>query len=164
MKTWISLICIGSLAAVLTLGSVVSAKANDEIGEKGQEQGVKIDKMKTKLGLTDDQVTKIKALKESRETETEPLHKQMKADMKTLAAKVKAKASEVDIKAALDAVRTDQENIETAKKKHMDQMEEILTPTQQAKFLLHMKEHGEKGEKEKKDSDGKDKSEEKDNK
>lgn len=105
-------------------------------GGPGVYDGDRIIRMKDKLGLTEDQVNKIKALMESTGKNMEQLHKQVRDDMKALADKMDAKASDNELKSVLDNLNTDHQKIQDARKNVLEKMRAILTPTQQAKSIL----------------------------
>jgi Spy/CpxP family protein refolding chaperone len=131
----------GGFIVGLFLSSVLVVRADDDPkpGDQGGDAagiGV-IAKMKDKLGLTDDQVAKLKQLGESAKAEITPLWKQMGADLKALGEKVKAKAGDDVLKPLLDSINTDRQNLDAAKNKYIDQSRTILTPTQQAKMVIY---------------------------
>jgi Spy/CpxP family protein refolding chaperone len=144
------IILIGGFLAVLIFGTVVATHA---VGmEKGKPvHGVKagmaqidpakfeqarLDRMKEKLGLSDGQVSKLKALFESHRAEMKPLQEKIKTDMDTLRKKKEAKASDTELKAALDALSADQKSMRDIRQKHQEQIRGILTSEQQAKMVL----------------------------
>jgi len=143
------------LAAFMTFALVGSAltvfadqdqpAAGDDGGHPqmgdGGPRGMNIEKMKDKLGLTDDQVTKLKTLFESQKDANKALRDQMKIDLDTLQQKVDSKASDGDLKKALDALSTDKKAMDANRQKMEDQARQILTPSQQAKMVLGMMEH-----------------------
>jgi len=143
MRKWKNMGFAAGLAAVLFLGAPFTARADEDgaTGGKGNGGGKNIEQLKKELHLTDDQVAKIKSLRESRRPEMESLQKQMKTDVETLRSKIKAKASEGEISSAKEKVKADREAMQAARKSGMEQMKEILTPEQQAKLGLMMKEH-----------------------
>jgi Spy/CpxP family protein refolding chaperone len=96
----------------------------------------KILEIKEKLGLSDEQVAKLKTLLESEKAELTPLVKKQLADLKTLDEKVKANAPDDELDPILDNMETRRQNIESAKSKYIGQARAILTPTQQAKVVL----------------------------
>lgn len=104
--------------------------------------GGHLGKLKEKLGLTDDQISKIKDLFKSQREAMTPLKDQMKIDMAILQQKVDTKASDGDLKKLLDKLDGEQKQMQASREKMKDQMRSILTPTQQAKFVLGMKKRG----------------------
>jgi Spy/CpxP family protein refolding chaperone len=165
---------MGSLLAVFLLGSApllhadeAQPAAGDPAPEMGKDHGMeegamgmgRLDKMKEKLGLTDSQAAKVKDLFKQQRESNKPLRDQMKIDMDTLQQKVDAKASDSELKDLLDKLQKDRESVESARKKMVDGMRDILTPTQQAKMVLSMKGKGRQmmgkwRHKMKKDNDG----------
>ena len=102
----------------------------------------RVDQWKEKLGLSDEQVSKLKDLFKSQMDIMKPLRDQMKIDMDTLQQKVDAKASDADLKKVLGTLSADRKNLDSARQKMEDQVRGILTPTQQAKFVLGLNNKG----------------------
>lgn len=131
MKKGMKALWLACLAAVLFSGPVAVVKADE--GNDGAQQALQ---MKDKLGLTDEQVAKLKALIEAEKAEYGPLVKQQMADLKTLGEKVKAGAPDAELKPLLDKLESQRQAIENAKTSHIDKARAILNPTQQAKITL----------------------------
>jgi Spy/CpxP family protein refolding chaperone len=145
------IILIGSLLPVLVFGAVVTAHAfgkGEGKGACGVKEGktkfdpakfekARLEKMKENLSLSDDQVAKLKALFKSHREEMKPLQEKVKADMDALGKKKEAKASDAELKAALDALSADQKNVQELRQKHQEKIRGILTPEQQAKMVLN---------------------------
>ena len=150
------MIMSGMLLAAVLWGNAAFVGAGEQAppagdGPSAMDQGMggmmgqdRLEKMKEKLGLSDDQVSKLKALFKSQRSVTKPLRDKLKSDMDDLQKKVDAKASDADLKKVLDSLSDDRKNLEAARQKMVDQIREILTPLQQAKFVLAMRERGEK--------------------
>ncbi len=143
---------------VLVAVFCISLFSYAEEGKKDMHEKDRIVKMKEKLGLSDDQVTKIKAVFADSKKNIEPLKKQYEADLKSLKDKVKAGVADSELKILLDALQADDQKMMDARKNIMEQMKAILTPLQQAKDII-----GERSEKEKDKGDKKEKEEEEDN-
>jgi len=146
------------LAAILALALAPAMSTLRAEEQEQQEHGMK-DKMKEKLGLTDDQVKKLDDLRASEKAEMKPLREKAHAIIEKLEGQVKSKASDSDIKATLDEAEANHAAVEQLEDKFKQSHQAILTPTQQAKMLLHRMKHermekGEKGDKgDKKDKD-----------
>ena len=149
-KIWMA----GFLTAAL-IGAAIGVYAQDDPAPAGGDspamgQGMDggmmgggwIDKAKEKLGLTDDQASKLKDLFKSQMEANKPLRDQMKIDMDTLQQKVDLKASDADVKKLLDKLDGEQKEMQTAHEKMKDQLRSILSPTQQAKMVLGMRKMG----------------------
>jgi hypothetical protein len=80
------------------------------------------------------------------EESMKPIHEKAEADFKKLKEQVDAKASDSDVKSTLDDLKKNHEDMEKQEEKHHDEVSSILSPTQQAKFMLMMREKHEKGE------------------
>jgi Spy/CpxP family protein refolding chaperone len=154
-KIWLA----GLMAATL-VGAALTAYADDDQAPAGGDDkpgmgqgmddgmggdmmdGDHMDRMKEKLGLTDDQVSKLKDLFKSQMEANKPLRDQMKIDVDTLQQKVDMKASDGDIKKLLDKLDAEQKQMQDSREKMKDQLRSILTPTQQAKMVLGMRKMG----------------------
>lgn len=149
-KIWLA----GLMAATLA-GAVFTAYADDDQastggadkpgmgrgmddGMGGGMMGGHLDRLKEKLSLTDDQVSKLKDLFKGQMEANKPLRDQMKIDIDTLQQKVDMKASDGDIKKLLDKLDTEHKQMTDSREKMKDQLRSILTPTQQAKMVLGM--------------------------
>jgi len=158
MKKFSRLFLIGGLAIAMFLGYGL-AKAQDqnspaddqggdhvamqdgdhsEHGDWGKDR---IEHLKDKLGLTDDQAAKLKETFKKQMEANKPLRDQEKIDIDTLQQKVDSKASDSDIKDALDKLSADHKSMQAAQDNSMERIREILTPIQQAKWVLTMR-HG----------------------
>jgi hypothetical protein len=138
-----------ALAAVLMSWPLRPALQAQEPGEEMQSQEAMpapeheslAAKWKDKLGLTDEQVGKLKTAMKARREAIEPLIKQMKESMKKLHEQVKAKASESDIQAVLDEMEQAHQGMRTAMEKYKADTA-FLSATQRAKMILHYMHHG----------------------
>lgn len=96
------------------VSAVVIASAQDKPGtsqspEDRQSQKSKLDKMKTELSLTDEQVTQIKAIY----AKYKPLRKELKGD---------------------DVTEEEKAKLEAMRKSEREEVAAVLTPEQQEKF------------------------------
>jgi Spy/CpxP family protein refolding chaperone len=155
MKKFSRLFLVGSLATAMFLGYGL-AKAQDQNpptddqggdhprmqdgdhGDHGDWGKDRIEHLKDKLGLSDDQATKLKEAFKKQMEANKPLRDQEKIDMDTLQQKVDIKASDSDIKALLDKLKDDHKQIQDTQERSMDKIRAILSPTQQAKWVLTM--------------------------
>ncbi|HXL73678.1 MAG TPA: Spy/CpxP family protein refolding chaperone [bacterium] len=155
MKKFSRLFLVGGLATAMFLGYGL-AKAQDQNppaddqsgdhpamqdgdhGNHGDWGKYRIEHLKDKLGLTDDQAAQLKEAFKKQQEANKPLRDQEKIDMDTLQQKVDMKASDSDIKTLLDKLKDDQKQMEQVQENSMDKMRTILTPTQQAKWVLSM--------------------------
>ena len=101
--------------------------------------------MQKGLGLTDDQMAKLKAAKDAQKTAMKPLRDQMKSLMEKLGDQVKAKAPDADIQSTLDSLKQTRNALREQMEKGQEQMASLLTPTQRAKMLLRMAQRGPHG-------------------
>jgi Spy/CpxP family protein refolding chaperone len=108
-------------------------------GGPGEDGEKRMDRLKEKLGLTDTQAKKLKAAMKKEREANKPLLDQAKIDMDTLQQKVDSKASDDEIKALLDKLMADHKAINEAQENGKEKFRTILTPMQQAKWVLMMK-------------------------
>jgi len=153
MKKFFRLFLVGGLATAMFLGyGLAKAQdqnppADDQGGDHPMMQNVdhgdwgkdRIEHLKDKLGLTDDQAAKLKETFKKQREANKPLRDQEKIDIDTLQQKVDSKASDSDIKDALDKLSADHKSMQAAQDNSMDKIREILTPMQQAKWVLTMR-------------------------
>lgn len=146
---------IGCFIATLAFGAIVTTHvfgddqnlagphqmAMNKGGDPSKSDQPRLDMLKEKLGLSDDQVAKLKEVFKNQRESTKPIREKMRADMQELQNKRKAKASDADLKTTLDALAADRQDMQVARQKLQDQIREILTPEQQAKFVLDKKEN-----------------------
>jgi len=91
-----------------------------------------------KMGLTEDQQKKLKALGEKYGPQQKQLGEERRKLVKELAQKVKAEAKDADLQATLDAMAKNRASVEALRDKREKESRAILTPAQQAKFVLRM--------------------------
>jgi Spy/CpxP family protein refolding chaperone len=132
----IAVLCAGLLLAAAP--SALRAEDEDHDGGGKPAHEMSAAKLKDKLGLTDDQVTKLDAAWKAQKEAAKPLHEQMKKDMEKLKDQVKNKAKDDEIQATLDSLAATRKSMrESMEKTHAD-ADAILTPTQRAKMVLKM--------------------------
>ena len=113
--------------------------AGQDWGAKG---GNRMDMMKKRLDLSDGQVSKLKELFKKQREEAKPIRDQLRIDMDKLRQKVDTKAADSDLKDLLDQLQKDRQTLQSAREKLTDQLRDILSPAQQAKFVLGMRNRG----------------------
>jgi len=97
------------------------------------------------LDLTPDQSAKIKTLMEQNRKAMRDLRDKRQDAMRALRNLVEDKGTDAQIAAKLNDLKAAQEAVQAAQKRHRDEMAKILTPTQQAKFVLGMAKRGHPG-------------------
>jgi Spy/CpxP family protein refolding chaperone len=114
------------------------------MGPGGPQGGMVMnpDKLKDKLGLTDDQVTQMKDLFRTQMAAGKTIQDQMKLDIDTLQQKVDAKASVAELQKSLDALAADRKAMQASRENMETQVNKILTTVQQAKLILGMQNRG----------------------
>jgi Spy/CpxP family protein refolding chaperone len=149
-RFWIAGLMVAGLALTAVVWAEEEAGDQDHPGMgHGMDGGMMgqdhLGMLKKKLGLTDDQSEKLKALFKKQMEENKTLRDQTKIDMDTLQLKVDSKASEDEIHKLLDKLDTEHRSLQSSREKMKGKVREILTPTQQAKMLLGMKKMGKMG-------------------
>jgi Spy/CpxP family protein refolding chaperone len=110
-------------------------------GMHGNMQG----KMKEKLGLTDEQATQLKTHMDAHHAAVKPLRDQRRQSLEKLKTQVQSKASDTEIQATLDQLKTTQQSLQAEWAKMADGTATFLTPTQRAKMLLMQQARGKGG-------------------
>jgi Spy/CpxP family protein refolding chaperone len=150
MKNTLPVVLIWSLLVASPIALAGTAHAADS-----KEHHWDAAKMQKKLGLSDDQVTKLNSVMQAEKDTMKPLWDKQKELMKKLDEQVKAKAADADIQTTLDSMKANQKAMMDQREQFQSQKAGILTPTQQAKMMLkHMKHmhHGDKDHKEGKEN------------
>ena len=124
------------LAAALMTGGLCAGSARAEEGGKDGRRAAFAEKMKERLGLTDDQAEKLKAAWESRKAALKPLIEQRKSDQRKLEDQVRDLASEKDIQATMDRLDAGRKAMEAERQKGEASVASILKPSQRAKMRL----------------------------
>jgi Spy/CpxP family protein refolding chaperone len=131
--------------AVTALGllALVSAapRLHADDMDKGMAKGGHGDGMKGMLGLSDDQAKQLKDAREADAKAMKPLMEKMKLDLDSLRVLVDKKASDSDLKDALAGLKADRKAVEEQRAKQMEASAQILTPLQQAKWVINMADH-----------------------
>jgi Spy/CpxP family protein refolding chaperone len=137
LRKGLALACLGLLLAAPAL------RADDSPDGKGgpEAQGKMLDHMKKDLDLSDSQADQIKAENAADWVQVKTLRDKMKLDVDSLKVLVDRKAADDELVPAIGAVKADRQAMDEQKAKHMDAMQAILNPTQQAKGILMMMEH-----------------------
>jgi Spy/CpxP family protein refolding chaperone len=142
---WIRRILVSAALCLLFLATpTLRADDTAPTGDKGGKMHDRMmNHMKEALGLSDDQVSKLKDENKANREASKPLREKMTLDKDNLKLLVDKKASDDDLKAAIASLKEDRKAMQALNQKHMDAMQEILTPMQQAKAIFMM--HGHRG-------------------
>jgi Spy/CpxP family protein refolding chaperone len=148
------------MSTALVLGALIvspfAALRADEPSAPGmqtKEHKGRNEKLHKKLGLSEEQSAKLKSIRESQKSTLTPLRDKERDLVKKLKSQVEAKAADSDIQATLDEIKTTRKSMGEQMEQFQSQKEQVLTPTQRAKMLLHRmnkpheKGHEESGEK-----------------
>lgn len=145
------LVCAAFAAALLVPGTwALSARANEEGAEEHagphHEMGGKMaERAKEKLGLTDEQAAKFKDAMKAHGEAVKPLHRKMRDGLAKLGDQLQDKASDSDVKATLDSLKSVRQAMTAEEEKFHDSLASFLTPTQQAKLVMGMAKHMHEG-------------------
>jgi len=108
----------------------------------GDRPGRGGDRMAAWLDLTPEQSTKLKAVMTQHRRATRDLRDRRQDAMRALRYLVEDKGTDAQITAKLNELKAAQEALQAAQKKQRDEAAKILTPMQQAKFIMG---HGRRG-------------------
>ena len=144
MKRLACAVMLGGIAAGAWLAPSLRAQGEGAPPkEKGghmafgkRDHEMSAEKLKEKLGLSDEQVGKLKDARKAHEEAVKPLREQMKKGMEKLRDQVKNKAADGDIQATLDELAQGRKSMQGAQEKFQADLKSILSPTQRAKMLL----------------------------
>ncbi|MDE2491343.1 MAG: periplasmic heavy metal sensor [Elusimicrobia bacterium] len=125
-------IIVAALAAALLAGPL-TVRAQD--GSGGGMRGRMESRLKARLGLSDEQVSKLEAAAKAHRAEMKPLRDKARAALRKLRERVRAKASDGEVAAALSALTAARRDEAAAEEKYQESLT-FLTPTQRAKLLL----------------------------
>ena len=110
-------------------------------GMKGMDDAKMLEHMKVELSLNDHQAAQVKAEYATDGEACKLLRDKMELDVAKLKVMVDKKAGNDELKPVIVMIRADQRALEAQKEKHIDAMQEILEPKQQAKAIFMMQEH-----------------------
>jgi len=133
-------IWMGSLVVGLMAGPVfcLGAEENQQATDDGSADISQFSKMQQSLGLTDDQMAKLKVLFKEHWEATKALKYKAAVDMLKLKQEIQSGASDREVKKTLDALTDDHEALQKKRQKLVNQLRDTLTPTQQGKLILGM--------------------------
>lgn len=134
-----------ALAAGLLAGPLAARARAEEAGKKNEDAERMENKMKERLGLSDDQAAKLKAAWEAEKAAVKPLREQAKEGERKLEEQVRGLASDKDIQATLDQLDAGRKAMMAERQKVESTLASVLKPSQRAKmrlFMAHMKNRG----------------------
>lgn len=138
MKYLTSALLIAGLLAGPSSATKLHAEKDQPEGMDDSAQSERHEKMLKKLGLSDEQMEKMKAAAKAHRETIKPLRKEMRADMKKLREQIKNRAGDAAVAATLGKLELTRKAIQAENEKMKAATDELLTPTQQAKMLLKM--------------------------
>lgn len=134
MKKEISKLILMGIVLGLVISAVTLSYSNQ--WNKDRDDGNRIINMKEKLTLSEDQVAKIQDVQAISDKNLDKLMQKQEDDTETLSAKIKAGASDKELKSLLDVLQKNSIKIMDAKKNDMQKVLSVLTPMQQAKVII----------------------------
>ena len=136
LRKGLALACLGLLLAAPALRA---DDGKDGGGPDGQAK--MLERMKKDLDLSDSQADQLKAEDASDWVEVKTLRDKLALDVDSLKLLVDKKAGDDELIPAIAVVKSDRQAMDQQRSKHMDAMQAILNPTQQAKGIVKMAEH-----------------------
>lgn len=137
MKRLISTVtAAGLLAGALLLPAMIRAE------DHGGGPEAKLERMREKFGLSEEQAAKLKAAHRARRDAAEAARTELKAATRKLKDQLEDKASEKELAATLERISAARKAQRADMEKFEAGLSSILTPTQRAKMLVAMKGRG----------------------
>ncbi|MBI2061565.1 MAG: Spy/CpxP family protein refolding chaperone [Nitrospirae bacterium] len=93
------------------------------------------------LGLSKDQQARIEGIRKEHRELVKKIKSERESLMKDLTKLVKEKAADADLQGKVDALHHLKKQVGEAMDRHMENLRGVLTPIQQAKFVLWMDKH-----------------------
>lgn len=140
MKRMISTVGAAALLAGALLAPAL-LRAEDKADKPAQEEkhrGGMRAMFKEKLGLSDEQEAKLKGLRRAHREASESAKSELKAAMRRLGDQLEDKASEKELSATLDKIKSGRRALRDAQDKFEADSAAVLTPTQRAKMVVAM--------------------------
>ena len=122
-------------AALMMTMAGMGWAAEGEREMKGDRRGPG-GRMAAWLDLTPEQSTKIRALMDAHRKATRDLRDKRQDATRALRNLLEDKGSDAQITTKLNDLKAAHDALQVAQKKHRDELAKVLTPTQQAKFVL----------------------------
>jgi len=113
-------------------------------GEQGggkRDRGEGPERLKARLGLSDEQAAKLKTAMDAHRDGSKAAMDQMRKGMDKLRDQVRGKASDDDVKATLETLKAARKSMREQEEKFEESLASFLTPTQRAKMLMGMLMH-----------------------
>lgn len=136
------------LGGALFLPAILRAEGKKEKPAPEEREGRMAAKIKEKLGLSDEQAEKLKALRRAHRDAAESLRSELKASVRRLGDQLEDDASEKELSATLDKIKAGRKALREARDKFEADSSALLTPTQRAKLVVamgRMMKHGGRG-------------------
>jgi Spy/CpxP family protein refolding chaperone len=137
-RRWTALVLGGLLGGTLLTAGLRAEEPHGGKDGKGWGHGGMGDRLKERLGLSDDQAAKLKALREENKKAAEPLKKKVKVSISKLRYQLDSDASDSAIEQTLVELTEAREALRANREKFTDSASKVLTPKQRAKLALSM--------------------------
>jgi Spy/CpxP family protein refolding chaperone len=139
-RTLCAVLAAGLLSAGPLAGRVRAGESDKAGGWRAEHAEHSEKLMKERLGLTEEQASKLKAAREAEKAAVKPLREQAKETSRKLEEQVRALASDKDISATLDQLDANRKAMIAERQKLESALASILKPSQRAKMRLLMAE------------------------
>jgi len=129
---------MGTLTGLVLVSPLVQLRAQEEMPKNNDTKEARSDggDHHNGLGLTDDQKSKFKSIKESEMKALKPLMRKQRDLTLKLKDQIEDNANDSDLKATLAALKSNHEAIKTQRIQFKNEKEALLTPLQQAKMVV----------------------------
>jgi Spy/CpxP family protein refolding chaperone len=112
--------------------------AMGEGGEGGSEPSGQLRAWQEKLGLSDDQVARIKAVRAAHRRASRELAGKVRRDVQNLRDMVESGSSDSELSAAISTLKQDREAQRREREALSDDLGAVFTPAQDARYILEM--------------------------
>lgn len=119
-------------------GNYSDGAAYGEGAEGGAEQGGQLRAWQDRLGLSDEQVAKIKAARSAHRQAMREISSTVRKDIRNLRDLVKSNAADSDLSAAISTLKQDRESQRKEREALSQDLGAVFTPSQYARYILQM--------------------------
>lgn len=124
------------MVGLMGLAGTRLARAHGDDGKKGEVSEKMKERMKEKLGLTDEQADGLEDAMKAHHEAMKPLHRKLRDSMRKLEDQVEDGASDKDVAATLSAMDDARKALDAEREKLEAVFAKTLKPTQRAKMRL----------------------------
>jgi len=135
MKRVINAVVIAGLL-LASVGMPPSSAGEKDRSDPEKAGTKRLERLKEKLGLSDEQAGKFEAALKSQREEAKPLRRELRDSMIKLRDQVQDEAADKDVAATLERLERAKTALETRREKLRKELSALLTPRQRAMLLL----------------------------